>query len=326
MAVGSKVKSGLMMGMLMCACALFSSCGQAPLLSQREIVHAVFFQTNERESTALLLLADQPKEQEGETTGYKTAVGVGQTPAQALEQAERSLDGQVFYGVMDMAVLPLEGDWQSTVELGRLLYEKAQPAPQITLFLMESRTQKELTEEAAALYEGMENAINKYGLCNGLQLMFSAQNECALPVWQGTEYGFVFLQKDRPNTVLKDTLPAQLAAVLCGQANRMDCCFSQGTASVQGKAMVQHRVREQGNAELYLTLDVPDLQELGTARRSGEQLEQTLREELKHAFAQITTNCCVPEFDPLRMGVWVWAARGQTDELPPLSLEVSFES
>ena len=25
--------------------------------------------------------------------------------------------------------------------------------------------------------------------------MFSAEKECALPVWQGTGYGFVFLQK-----------------------------------------------------------------------------------------------------------------------------------
>lgn len=325
MAAGRKGKNGLIAGMLMCMCVLFSGCGQTPLLSQREIVHAVFFQKDGEENTALLLLADQPKEQEGETAGYKTAVGVGQTPAQALEQAERSLDGQVFYGLMDMAVLPLEGDWQSTIELGRLLYEKAQPAPQITLFLMENRPQQELTEEVAALYEGMENAINKYGLCNGLQLMFSAQNECALPVWQGTEYGFAFLQKDRPNTVLKDTLPAQMAAVLCGQANRIDCCFSQGTASVQGKAMVQHRVQEQGNAELYLTLDSPDLQELGITRRSEEQLEQILREELGQAFEQITTDCCVPGFDPMRMGVWIWAARGQTEELPPLSLEVSFE-
>lgn len=327
MAAGHKTKAGVIAGILTAAlCALLCGCSQAPLLSQREIVHSVFFQTQGRETLALLLLADQPKEQEGETAGYKTVVGVGQTPARALEQAESRLDGQVFYGLMDMAVLPAEGDWQATTELGRLLYEKTRPAPQLTLFLMESVSRKQLEETAADLYEKMENALAKYGICNGLQLMFSAENECALPLWQGTGYGFVFLQKDRPNTVLKDALTAQLAAVLCGQADRFTCDFSKGTASVQAKVMVQHRVWENGDATLYLTLDDPELQELGDAQRREEQLQQALRDELEQTFGQITTRCCVQGYDPLRMSVWYWAACGPMNSLPQPGLEVSFEA
>lgn len=326
MAAGHKTKAGVMAGILTAVlCALLCGCSQAPLLSQREIVHSVFFQTQGRETLALLLLADQPKEQEGEA-GYKTVVGVGQTPARALEQAESRLDGQVFYGLMDMAVLPAEGDWQATTELGRLLYEKTRPAPQFTLFLMERVPRKQLEETAADIYEKMENALAKYGIRNGLQLMFSAEKECALPVWQGTGYGFVFLQKDRPNTFLKETLVAQLAAVLCGQADRFVCDFSHGTASVQTKVMVQHRVRENGNAALYLTLDDPDLQELGEAQRREDQLQQALRDELEQAFGQITAGCCVQGYDPLRMSVWFWAACGPTESLPQPGLEVSFEA
>ena len=69
--------------------------------------------------------------------------------------------------------------------------------------------------------------------------------------------------------------------------------------------MVQHRGQEQGNAELYLTLDAPDLQELGITRRSEEQLEQILREELGQAFEQITTDCCawIPAAKP---PTWDW--------------------
>lgn len=324
MAAWRKTKAGLIVDLAVFLCIFLCGCAQAPLLSQREVVHGVFFQTHGKTSTALLLLADQPKEQNGENAGYKTVVGTGETPAQALERAESSLDGQVFYGLMNLAVLPAEGDWQSTTELGRLLYEKAQPAPQIALFMMESISAQELTENASQLYESLEKALDKYGIRNGLQSLFSSQKECALPVWQGTGYGFLFLQKDRAGLVLEDALSAQLAAVLCGQADRFVCDFSQGTAAVQGKAMVQHRVQEEGNAELYLTLDDPELQELGLTQRNEDRLKQVLREELAQAYGQIVSATCVPGFDPLQMQVWVWAACGATEELPQPGLTVSF--
>lgn len=324
MVAGCKAKAGLIVALAVFLCICLCGCAQTPLLSQREVVHGVFFQTHGKTSTALLLLADQPKEQGGENSGYKTVVGTGVTPAQALEQAQSSLDGQVFYGLMDLAVLPMEGDWKSTTELGRLLYEKVQPAPQMTLIMMESIPTRELTENASELYETLEKALDKYGIRNGLQNLFCAQKECALPVWQGTEYGFAFLQQGRTSLVLEDPLSAQLAAVLCGQADRFACDFSQGTAAVQGKAMLQHRVQEKGSAELYLTLDDPEVQELGLTQRDEAQLKQVLREELGQAYGQIVSETCVPGFDPLRMQVWVWAACGATDQLPQPDLTVSF--
>lgn len=327
MAAGRKTKAGVTAGILAAAlCVWLCGCSQASLLSQREIVHGVFFQLDGEEHTAVLLLADQPEGTEGNDAGYKTAVGTGGTPAQALEQAESSLDGQVFYGLMDLAVLPGEGSWETTISMGRLLYEKTQPAPQFTLLLMRNQSGREWTEDAADLYEKMESALAKYGIRNGLQLLFSAQNECALPLWQGTGYGFVFLQKDRPNIVLEEELSAQLAAVLCGQADRLSCSFSRGTAAVESKVMVQHRVQEQGNATFYLTLEDPELQELSTAGREEETLKQELSAALEEAFGQITAQSCAPGFDPLRISVWVWAARGSVNLLPPLQLQVAFEA
>ena len=326
MAAGRKAEAGLITGILICLCILLSGCTQPTLLSQREIVHGIFFQGVGAESTVVLLLADTSREQEGGAVGYKTASGTGATPAQALERAESSLDGQVFYGLMDLVVLPSESDWQTISRLGRLLYEKAHPAPQFTIFLMNRLPADQLVETAAEVYEQMEDAVAKYGIRNGLQLMLSAENECALPLWQGTDYGFVFLQKDRPNTVLENALCAQLAAILCGQADRFQCDFSQGNGAVQAQTMVQHRVSEQGRCTLYLTLDTPDLQELGAAGRDEEQLRQALCKELEQDFQYITTQCCAPGFDPLRMGVWYWAACGSGEPLPVPCLEIAFEA
>ena len=81
---------------------MLSGCG-AQLLSQREIVRAVFFDRSPEGYTAVLLLNDQQGEQDGD---YKTASASGNTPALAWDSAASSLPGKAFYGLMDLAVLP----------------------------------------------------------------------------------------------------------------------------------------------------------------------------------------------------------------------------
>ena len=325
MALDAKIKTCLLTGIMAALCLLLGGCTSVPLLSQREIVHAVFFQQQKEQVVALLLVSDRTQTAEGEEPVYRPVTGVGSTPAQALEYAESHLDGEVFYGLMDLAVLPLSCDWQSAGELTRLLYDKTKPAPQIVLFLMEKPAGESLTEQASDLYQAMAQARQRYGLKNGLQTVFSQQNECALPVWQGTEYGFAFLQKDRDNLVLTDAVSAQLAAVLVGQADCLDCTFAMGQAAVQAQTSVQHRVDPAGNNRVYLTLADAELQDLSGEHQQQPQLVQALNTELQQAFTGVVSALYVEQFDPLRTKVWVTAENGSAAQVPAPQLVVRLE-
>ena len=68
----------------------------------------------------------------------------------------------------------------------------ALPAPRIDVFLLSAQT---VSEKADTRYAEICTARKKYGVSNGLQQLFARENECALPVWQGTEFGFGFLRQ-----------------------------------------------------------------------------------------------------------------------------------
>lgn len=326
MAYHIKIKIGLMAAALSAISLLLCGCTAAPLLSQREIVHAVFLQQHGTQSTALLLLADNTQAAEGEKApSFRTSIGRGQNPAQALERAESSLDGQVFYGLMDLAVLPLESDWQDTVEAASLLYQRTKPAPQILLLMMEELPDEQLAEGASSLYQEMIAAEERYGLKNGLQMVFAAQNECALPVWQGTGYGFSFLQRGKENLVITDALSAQLAAVLAGQAGCLDCDFSYGQGDVQAQASVQHKSDQPGENQLHLTLTNPDIQDLSGHQQDQEQLEQLLNTELEQSFSAFVPKLYTDHFDPLRTTVWVTATSGLQPQIIAPQLFIHFD-
>lgn len=318
-----KSKICLIVCFLLLFCLLFCGCTPAPLLSRREIVHAVFFQKQGNTNCVLLLLANNAQSPKGEDAAYRTVMGSGETPAQALEQAENSLDGQVFYGLLDLAVLPSECDWQQLQHLGRLLYERTKPAPQITLFLMDS-TDKNLCETAPRLYRELEDAGMRAGISNGLQSIFSTPNECALPVWQGTGYGFVFLQKDRSNTVIDEPLAAQLAAVLCGQANFIKASFSQGEAVLQAQASVRHIVDKQNQNLLCLVLSDAKIADLLDEKRAGTQLQNIVCCELQRSFSEICSSIYTGDFDPFRTNVWTCSVRGigAQSSVPQLSIHI----
>lgn len=322
---GAKIRAGLMAGMLTAVCLLFCSCSPAPLLSQREIVYAVFFQKQEGISSVLLLLADSTQTGESAEPAYRSVTGRGQTPVQALEQAEGSLKGQVFYGLMDLAVLPAQCDWKDTEEIVRLLYNKTKPAPQIVLFMLKEQQGPLLLENAARIYEDINYAEQHYGLNNGLQMALSRKNECALPQWQGTGYGFVFLQKDKPNTVLEDPISAQLAAVLTGQADCLDFEFAQGNAALQTQATVQCRADSTGANTLHLTLENPEITDM-SGQMDQNRLGQTLCNELEQAYSGFVAELYTGQFDPLRTRVWVAASDGILAQIPRPQLVVHLET
>lgn len=317
-------KTGIVTWLLVIfCCAALCGCESAPLLSQREVVNAVFFGKQGNGCKVVLLVTDHAQSDGESKMDFRTAEGQGKTQAQALMAAEDALDGQVFYGLMDLAVVSDTCGWEEVTEIGRLLYANAKPAPQISL-LMAERLPKGM-EEACNLYTDMKNGIARYGLTNGLQELFSSQNECALPVWQGTGYGFSILQKGQAGTVCNEGLAAQLAAMLCGQADRLMCTFSQEKIALQAKGMVQTEIAGQQTI-LHLTLVEPELQDLENVGYSDGQLQELLCTELQQAYAQIASTGYRDSFDPFHTRIHRFSTIGQEETVPAPTLCIHLES
>lgn len=324
LAVPAKNRFRITVCFLFLVCLVFCGCTPAPLLSQREIVHAVFFQKQGSTNRVLLLLADSTQSAENKSPAYRTVSGRGRTPAQSLDEAESKLAGQVFYGLLDLAVLPAECDWQQIQDLGRLLYEKTKPSPQITVLLMDS-SDSLLEENASALYTDMENACERYGIKNGLQQLFSQEKECALPVWQGTGYGFMFLQENQANIIISEPLAAQICAVLCGQGNRINTTFLQGNAALQAQAVVRHEAGDLGINQLRLVLSDLQIQNLQDSKQETSLLQNELCSELQRAFSELIQQIYTSDFDPLRTKVWFSAVHGVRAQPTAPRLSVCFE-
>ena len=162
-----------------CAALLLCGCGQA--LSEREIVRAVFFARQQGAYSACLLLADQNAESDG--VQYKTVSARGDTAAQALHLAEDALPGRLYYGLLDLAALPPGCDWTDAQTLGTLLYDKAQPAPELSVFVLDTADHS-WAADAASLYEDMKAVEREYDLHCGLQQLFTQADGCAVPAYR----------------------------------------------------------------------------------------------------------------------------------------------
>ena len=147
----------LLLKVLLCG-LLLCGCGGQPL-SKREIVRAVFFAQQGEHYSVCLLLADQ-NAPEGESA-FKTASAAAPTPAQALENAAATLPGTVYYGLLDAAALPAGADWEQAQEIGMLLYDRAQPAPELSVFLLDS-ADHDWQQDAQGLYERMQAIEDRY--------------------------------------------------------------------------------------------------------------------------------------------------------------------
>ena len=110
---------------LLIACITLFLCGCGQALSEREIVRAVFFARQQGQYSVCLLLADQNNSEDG--LHYKTSSARGATAAQALHRAEAALPGRLYYGLIDLAVLPADADWQTARELAVCSTTKPSP-------------------------------------------------------------------------------------------------------------------------------------------------------------------------------------------------------
>ena len=275
-----------------CAALLLCGCGQA--LSEREIVRAVFFARQQGAYSACLLLADQNAESDG--VQYKTVSARGDTAAQALHLAEDALPGRLYYGLLDLAALPSGCDWADAQTLGTLLYDKAQPAPELSVFVLDTAVERE------------------YDLHCGLQQLFAQADGCAVPAYRADSgYDFALLAADGASVYVSG-LQAQLAAALCGQTGRFFTAFAGGQAVCDTRVNV---TAEDTTVQLHLR--DTDFQPLGAYNEDWQALLCT---ELQQAFSALTADDAADFFHLQFWHVNLW---GPGSALPVPRLEILFE-
>ena len=294
-----KNKAWLLKGCLLVSLIL-SGCGGRPL-SEREIVRGVFFSEQEGGYSACLVLADQEAESNSDTL-HKIAAGRGATPAQALERAEDSLYGEVYYGLLDLAVLPSDSTWQTAREIGMLLYENAQPAPELSIFLLGKEPVESWARQGSAIYRQLKATERTAQVHCGLQQLFADEDICAIPALsQGAAYDFVFLPENGP-AIRSSGMTAQLAAVLCGQTTRMEGTYAFGT----GRCRARAQAVVEGN-RIRLHLREGEYQSLSETMQDPET---AFCEELQQAFSMLCGKLRNTGADPFSLRIWQFCTYG----------------
>lgn len=313
----SKNKALFLKGCLLMSLLLSGCGGQA--LSEREIVRGVFFTRQQDAFSACLVLADQNSEKD--SGGEKISAAQGSTPAQALERAEQALYGDVYYGLLDLAALPSNTDLSMAREIGELLYENAQPAPELSVFVLDDSVSS-WAKEGSVLYQNMKSLEKTYKVHCGLQQLFSQEEVCGIPGYiAGGGYDFLLLPQYGSPVRCHGLVEAQLAAVLCGQTSILKGAFASGRAACEARTQV---LAERKHLQIHLRdtmLTVLD------PSFSEEALQSVLEQELQRSFLKLQQQMqCSGEADPFHLRFWQSCQYGPDFAPQPPTLEVIFES
>lgn len=308
-----KTKAWLVTGCLLISLLLLCGCG-GQSLSEREIVRGVLFARQGTQFSACLVLTDQ--DTSSESDGNKICTAQGKTPAQALERAEQSLYGKVYYGMLDLVALPSDTDLTTAREIGDLLYDSAQPAPELSVFILDAAP-KSWAKEGSTLYLNMQNVEQTYKVHCGLQQLFSQKNICAIPGYRpGGGYDFLLLAENEPAMRCTGVSQAQLAAVLCGQTSVLKGTFAAGKAACEAKVYVI----ADGN-EIQLHLKDVTLMALDPFVASSS-LHSLLQQELQAGFADLQRKIQQVGADPFHFHFWQACLYGPESVSQPAVLKV----
>lgn len=233
-------------------------------------MRAVFFTAQDAGYTVTLLTSDQQSE---DSAACKTFTGSGATCAAAWNAAAQTMNGQPFYGLMDLAVLPAGCSWPLAEEIAQLLQSTARPAPEIAVFVLDPAVQMPIQDQTPTLYENLKALEEKQQLHCGLQTLFDNAETAAVPVSAGGEYAMLFYDT-AANTARQTQSPlaAQLAAILCGQAHRLDCTLPDDLY-LAAKAAADVQVLAPGSVRVNLTLRDVELKDLTPAARPDAELQ-----------------------------------------------------
>ena len=164
--------------------------------------------------------------------------------------------------------------------LGSLLYDKAQPAPELSVFALDTAPHS-WAEDAAALYEDMKSVRSEYRLHCGLQQLFTQADCCTVPGYRADSgYDLLLLAKQQPAPYRAAGLAAQLAAVLCGQTDRLYTTYAGGTALCRARIDV---TVQDTTVQLHLRDTAFEV-----LTQTGQDLQALFCTELLQAFAALT--------------------------------------
>ena len=282
-------KTSRLMAAVLLSCLLAGCGGQ--LLSHREIVRAVFFTAQDAGYTVTLLTSDQQSE---DSAACKTFTGSGATCAAAWNAAAQTMNGQPFYGLMDLAVLPAGCSWPLAEEIAQLLQSTARPAPEIAVFVLDPAVQMPIQDQTPTLYENLKALEEKQQLHCGLQTLFDNAETAAVPVSAGGEYAMLFYDT-AANTARQTQSPlaAQLAA----------------------KAAADVQVLAPGSVRVNLTLRDVELKDLTPAARPDAELQVAFAAAANREFDGLITvlyGINGPDADPLDLCFWLQNRYGST--------------
>ena len=303
-------KTSRLMAAVLLGCLLAGCGGQ--LLSHREIVRAVFFTAQDAGYTVTLLTSDQQSE---DSAACKTFTGSGATCAAAWNAAAQTTNGQPFYGLMDLAVLPAGCSWPLAEEIAQLLQSTARPAPEIAVFVLDPAVQMPIQDQTPTLYENLKALEEKQQLHCGLQTLFDNAETAAVPVSAGGEYAMLFYDT-AANTARQTQSPlaAQLAAILCGQAHRLDCTLPDDL-HLAVKAAADVQVLAPGSVRVNLTLRDVELKDLTPTARPDAELQVAFAAAANREFDGLITalyGINGPDADPLDLCFWLQNRYGST--------------
>ena len=284
----------VLLTMLLCGCSQHT-------LASREIVRAVCFGAD---NEVCLILEGK------EENDYRAIQGEGDTMAQALDAAQRQLTGQAYYGLMDVAVLPTTVDFRQARELGELLYEKAQPAPESAVFAADWNG-----DIAAEMYDRLRQMQEPH--C-GLERLFEQEDCCFIPLWQKESFGYLLLQQEHTERVIQPEA-ASLIAVLCGQSGRVDMTFANNTAHITADARVSVEPTAQ---QTLVTVTLRDVK-LSTLTPTME--ERMAQQRLADSWQQAFSRYAPLPADPFRLDFFASCRFGAEQKAAAPKLSIAFE-
>ena len=307
-------------GLTLLLALLLTGCAGRPL-SEREIVRAVFFATERGEHTAVMVIQDQQQE---ETSDFRVVTGSGKTAAQALESAARRLDGEAFYGALDLVGLPADTGYSQLHQYAQLIRRTARPAPEVSLWLLDAPAAEKLPDKAGELCGAILQRERQEDVSCTLETISARQGISPLPVWRDEEYGFAVLSDRAEPILLTRALDAQLAAILCGQAGRLDAADARRQYACRANVSVRCHADRQ-RLTVRLLLKDAELRPLSETPPDGDtDLRQKLAEDLQSAFARLYEKTAQAQLDPWRFSFWTEVLLGDGAAPLPAVLQVEF--
>ena len=216
------------------------------------------------------------------------------------------------------AALPAGADWEQAQEIGLLLYDRAQPAPELSVFLLDS-ADHDWQQDAQGLYERMQAIEDRYKVHCGLQQLFTQHAGCAVPALpQGGGYDFTLLaQKGKAAPCRCTGLTAQLAALLAGQTTRLETTCAADTAACTARAEVTAY-----GSTVQLHLHGADLRSLA-APADEAALRKALEADLQTSFAVLTKANAAS--DLFHFGFWQQCVYGPNAAPKTPTLQILWE-